>query len=211
MKLIITIAFLTRLAFAQKYAAGDACHTNIECNNNCVNSQWTVANQDGEYAFVCDPDLADGTLWWVGSCDKTILAAQVIDREKTASVCNDFCGALCRFGCAFSGSSRTPSDTIAAWEQGCADAGTQLNSITSGASEEDARMDAGCRIEGDDTALSSSGSRSLFIGRGAWRAADESYELTAPVTKELTLIASKSLRTLSFASDRLSKQDDPIC
>ena len=68
MNLIITIALLSGLALADKYAAGAACHSSVECINNCLNSQWTLANQDGGYAFVCDPNLADGTQYFTATC-----------------------------------------------------------------------------------------------------------------------------------------------
>lgn len=147
MKLITTttIALFSTLALADKYAAGTACHSSVECNTNCLNSQWTLSNPTiGGYAFVCDPDLADGTLYYKATCDLISLTIQVNDREKTTSACTSLGGTSCQFGCVVSGSSRTPDVTAASWKQACAGAGTQLSRITEGGAEALARRRAGC-------------------------------------------------------------------
>lgn len=85
--LIIATALLSGLALAEKLLAGAACGTNADCNDNCLDSRWAPANQDGKYTFVCDPDLADGTLWYEGICDLIKGTVPVADREKTKAAC----------------------------------------------------------------------------------------------------------------------------
>ena len=142
--LLIATALLSGLALAEKLPAGAACGSNADCNDNCLDSRWAPANQDGKYTFVCDPNLADGTLWYEGICDLIRGTVPVADREKTKSACASLGGTLCLRSCVFSGSSRTPDGTMATWKQACVDAGTHLNTIIPADTEASARRRAGC-------------------------------------------------------------------
>ena len=148
MKLIIAIAFLTRLAFAQKYAAGDACHTNIECNNNCVNSQWTVANQDGEYALVCDPALIDTPQYYTTGCYSQSISglfASSYDPDDTRTACNKLAGQMCRLRCVLTGKKSTTDQVRNSWADACSNAGSHKNEFNDqGLTREQTEKAAGC-------------------------------------------------------------------
>lgn len=69
MKLIIAIALLFRLALA-KYNPGSTCNTNVECNENCIDSQRTLSEQGGAYIFACDPSVADPAQYFKADCQQ---------------------------------------------------------------------------------------------------------------------------------------------
>jgi hypothetical protein len=144
MKPIITIALLSGLALADKLPAGATCGTNVDCNKNCLISQWTLAKQGTDYAFVCDPNLADGTQYFTAECQKSTFGIQMGDRERTVTACTKVGGKLCDYSCVVTGSSRAPDATPPLWKKACADAGTQYSAISARASKENAYRLAGC-------------------------------------------------------------------
>ena len=126
MKLIIAIALLCKLALA-KYSPGSACNTNIECNENCIDSQWTLSEQSGTYAFVCDPSVADPAQYFKADCQKAapIIGALLFeyDAETTRVACDKVGGRNCRRGCVITGSTSTADQARDSWGSACADAG----------------------------------------------------------------------------------------
>lgn len=84
---------------ADKYQPGQACHTNGECNKNCLDSSWTVILVDGAPALVCDPDKDDTTEYFIINCEKDLDKG----RTATTAVCNKVKGQLCAEGCVVSG------------------------------------------------------------------------------------------------------------
>lgn len=145
MKPIIAIALVSGIAFADKYNAGSVCRSSVECNNNCLNSQWTIAKQNNDYELVCDPSLAGSTTYYTAQC-KSLLFSDVlgIDTPKTTSACSAVGGQMCRLACVITGSSFTPSITEAAWKKACADAGTQTIAFKARKSKADADYFAEC-------------------------------------------------------------------
>jgi hypothetical protein len=128
MKFTITFALWSGLATAAKYSPGALCRTNTECNNNCLDGQWAVGNQNGDYVLVCAPNNEDTVRYFEGTCDKRVkrfggITGLQYDATSTASACNDIGGESCKYGCVFSSSRTTADDADPAWRQACLKAG----------------------------------------------------------------------------------------
>jgi hypothetical protein len=121
--LVPTLAIFASSALAAKYAAGDLCHSNVECNKNCLDAQFTVAEQDGGYVFVCDPKVADATQWYGMRCIYTDFSRafpiQTIDKDVTASACKTVGGQVCGPSCVLSGKRSVDGETRSKWKQAC--------------------------------------------------------------------------------------------
>ena len=50
------------------YASGDLCYSNVECNTNCLFSQWTIGGKDSDYMFVCDKTTIDPDQFYLADC-----------------------------------------------------------------------------------------------------------------------------------------------
>ena len=143
MNLVIPIALLSGLALADKLPAGAACGTNVDCNDNCMDSRWTIADQDGAYVLVCDPNL-DGTLYDSATC-RTGASELTTDLTKTATACDKVGGRNCSIGCVVTQDARSPSVGRTAWKNACAELGTEGYFTTSvSISKEMAESFAGC-------------------------------------------------------------------
>jgi hypothetical protein len=125
----ITIALLPPLTLAAKYPPGTACRTNTECNDNCIDKQWTIANRNDVYIFVCDPSLTDPTGYFVGQCRSHALGLPlsplVYNVEKTASACSDVGGQFCDEGCVITGKESTATEARSTWLEACSHYGTE--------------------------------------------------------------------------------------
>jgi hypothetical protein len=128
MKSFITFVLLFGSALAAKYPAGATCRTNTECDGNCINKQWTIANRDGAYVFACDPNVADSTVYFAGECRSSTTLSVLPTRyntQKTASTCEKFGGQLCAAGCVITTTKSAVGDTSSSWTKACADLGAQ--------------------------------------------------------------------------------------
>lgn len=120
--LITAVALLASSALAANYAAGTICHSNVECNKNCLDAQFTVAEQDGGYVFVCDPSIGNPTQWYNLKCkepgsvqngDKTVV-------EATADACDSIGGVICSvYYCVISGKRSSDGDLRKAFSDAC--------------------------------------------------------------------------------------------
>jgi len=137
MKLTIAIeTLLSGLALAaDKLPIGAACDTNVNCNNNCLDGRWTIANRGGADVFVCDPKNTDSPLYFRGQCIRISTIAgfpiQSFGATKTATACNKLGGESCKYGCVITGSKLAPDASAAMWKQACLGAGAQEIDITS--------------------------------------------------------------------------------
>ena len=52
------------------YASGDLCYSNVECNTNCLFSQWTIGDKDSDFVFVCDKTTTDPDQFYLADCQK---------------------------------------------------------------------------------------------------------------------------------------------
>jgi hypothetical protein len=134
MKLIVTVALLLGpgLALADKYSPGATCRNNFECDANCLDGLYTIADQNGKYAFVCDPDPP---AFYAGQCQNTLaavgdLSPHFYNERATTSACLQLRGKLCRNGCVVTGDMKTPDLTFASWRQACAAAGANDNELS---------------------------------------------------------------------------------
>jgi hypothetical protein len=115
--LITALALLASTAFAAKYESGTICHSNVECNDNCINGQWTVAEKDGGYVFVCDPGVTNPVQWYAQAC--------VYERERfpaessTKKACDEVGGEICGSACMASGKRSEDGDLRGKWYNAC--------------------------------------------------------------------------------------------
>jgi hypothetical protein len=115
--LITALALLASTAFAAKYEAGTICHSNVECNNNCINGQWTVAETDGGYVFVCDPSVANPVQWYALTCKYEREAYPAESGTKKA--CDEVGGEVCGGTCITSGKRSEDGDLRSKWFDAC--------------------------------------------------------------------------------------------
>ncbi|CAI7592886.1 unnamed protein product [Penicillium pancosmium] len=106
MKLLASISLFAVAALAVTYPAGTNCHTNTECNNNCLDGSWTIMNVDGDYQLVCDPTKGDPTQYY---------RAQCYVRNIGSYRGEDLDAALTRSGEA----SKATCDKSGGWEKAC--------------------------------------------------------------------------------------------
>lgn len=126
MKSILTISFLYSSTVTAFYAANAACHSNIECNNNCYKSQFTIGNQNGQYVFVCDPVTSDPPQSYLAQCNRVLGVVAIPDTTITAAACKDLGGKFCQPDCVLSGKGSVEQQTRDAWGAACTKAGGQL-------------------------------------------------------------------------------------
>lgn len=117
------VAILTSTGFAAKFKAGTLCHSNRECEANCVNGQFTFALQDGGSVFVCDPAVNDPTQWYTMACAHSeqdgVFQQIVTDNDITSSACTDVGGQICNYSCVVGGKRSADEDLRAKWREGC--------------------------------------------------------------------------------------------
>ena len=148
MKRLIAVILLSVSVLAAKYPAGAVCRTNVECDANCINKQWTVADRDDSYVLVCDPNVADPAEYFVGQCRSRpegfpILTPRSYDAGKTASACAKLGGQSCPKGRVISTTKSAYTDNYSSWQKACLDLGAQGSGFTEETKEE-ADLLAGC-------------------------------------------------------------------
>jgi len=119
MKSLVAAAMIfASTALAAKYAAGTNCHSNIECEDNCVDRQFGIVTLDGGYIFACDPNVDDPTDWYTLEClsfrndDDTTEAV-------TQAACEELDGQFCQRYCVLSGKRSLDEENRAKWDQTC--------------------------------------------------------------------------------------------
>lgn len=120
--LITAVALLASSALAAKYAAGTNCHSNIECENNCLDRQYTIVNEDGGYIFACDPGVADSTQWYSAECWTTEEAdrfSERSDEKATQAACEAVGGTFCTIHCVMSGKRVADEETRKSFRSAC--------------------------------------------------------------------------------------------
>jgi hypothetical protein len=121
--LIAAAAIFASTALAAKYAAGTNCHSNVECNKNCINGQFAIVNLEGGYIFACDPDVPDPTDWYHLTCqpapDNDVGGGSA--QAATEAACDQLGGQFCRRDCILSGKRSADQDNRAKWRQTCGD------------------------------------------------------------------------------------------
>jgi hypothetical protein len=115
--LIPAIAIFASTAFAAKYAAGTICHSNIECEQNCLNKQYTIVNDDGGYVFVCDPGVADPMQWYNLGC--ITIGSNKFNKGATEAACKTVGGESCAYSCILSGKRSVDQENRGKWTIGC--------------------------------------------------------------------------------------------
>lgn len=131
--LIAAVTLLASTAFAAgKYEAGTICHSNIECEKNCIDKQYTVAEQDGGFVFACDPSVADPTQWYKFYCGDF----EGVKVELTEAACKKFEGQMCANQCVLSGKRGKDEVNREKWKKEC---GSYFSSIDVAVGEEQAK------------------------------------------------------------------------
>jgi hypothetical protein len=123
--LITAAAIFASSALAAKYAAGDICHSNVECEENCIDKQYTVAEQNGGFVFVCDPGVGDPMQWYRLTCtsyDNSIDARYpVVNVDETRAACKTVGGTDCENSCLLSGKRSNDEELRSEWTKACGD------------------------------------------------------------------------------------------
>ena len=113
--LIAAMALFASSTLAAKYEAGTICHSNVECEQNCIDKQYTIANVDGGYVFVCDPGVSNPTAWYTLSCT----SRNEILEGPTTTACEKIGGQMCEYECALSGKRSEDEDNRKKWSASC--------------------------------------------------------------------------------------------
>jgi hypothetical protein len=142
MKLLITaVAIFASSTLAAKYAAGTICHSNIECERNCLDKQYTIVNEDGGYVFACDSNIADPVQWYNLDCRS--FGSHQVEEGVLEAACKKAGGEFCTYTCVLSGKRSVDQDNRAKWARACgkesSGAPTQTE-LAVRADEEDARL-----------------------------------------------------------------------
>jgi hypothetical protein len=116
-------AIFASSALAAKYPAGTNCHSNVECNNNCVNSEFTIINLDGGYIFACDANSPNPTQWYSLGCktryDPRGESDGDTDEEVTDAACEAVGGLNCYSRCVMSSKRSADEDLRKEWQDNC--------------------------------------------------------------------------------------------
>jgi hypothetical protein len=115
--LLPAMAIFASTALAAKYEAGTICHTNIECENNCLDKQYTIVNEDGGYVFVCDPGVADPLQWYNAICKSG--QNDRFEKGTTEAMCKTNGGQFCKYTCVLSGKRSVDGDNRDKWYDAC--------------------------------------------------------------------------------------------
>jgi hypothetical protein len=128
MKLLASISLFAVASLAAKYPAGTNCHSNLECNDNCLDGKWTITNVQGDYQLVCDPTKDDPTQYYVVYCHdkrtkdedgKPIKVEPGFNTEGTKVACGKVGGVYCDSECYLSGKRSTQGDISSSWVNAC--------------------------------------------------------------------------------------------
>lgn len=148
MQWIILTAFALGFAFADTYPEGTACHTNLECNMNCPNSEWTITARDNKSFFVCNTAITDPTQYYRGQCVRVQGTAntplKLPDYLATARACNYFGGVSCDRACIFDGTESAEKETRKTWAAACKKTGTVMMSMMISDNEDESKSGVGC-------------------------------------------------------------------
>lgn len=100
MKLLCAITTLfAASAVAAKYRPGQDCRTNKGCDQNCIDSKWSVVIIAGDARMVCDPTTLDSTRYVVASCFAGDSEDFAKGEEKVKDVCQKANGKGCATNC----------------------------------------------------------------------------------------------------------------
>jgi hypothetical protein len=138
--LISAMAIFASTALAAKYAAGTICHSNIECEKNCLDEQYTIVNDDGGYVFVCDSSVADPVQWYILRCAS--YGTRIVDPDVTKAACKKVDGESCATTCILSGKRSIDEENRKKWIGDCgedAEGAPTLPELEVFYSEKDAR------------------------------------------------------------------------
>jgi hypothetical protein len=108
----------TSTALAAKFEAGALCHSNRECEANCVDGQFTFAQQDGGSVFVCDSGVANPVQWYGLVCE--LREEDYPAATATKDACKKLRGQDCGGVCILSGKRGDDADNRAKWMKECA-------------------------------------------------------------------------------------------
>ncbi|CAI7642642.1 unnamed protein product [Penicillium manginii] len=119
MKLLSSISLFAVASLAAKYPAGTNCHSNLECNDNCLDGKWTITNVQGDYQLVCDPTKDDPTQYYAAFCygkaktdrDGETTFAEGYNTEGTKAECSKVGGAYWKRS--------TQGDVSNSWAKAC--------------------------------------------------------------------------------------------
>lgn len=139
MKLSSAILLVAASTVAAKYEAGQICHTNTECNDNCAAQTWTIANQDGGPVFVCDEQTTASTATYALKC---LDEQGQFDARMTSDACESLTQAdSYPGGCAYTTSRSEDESLRTRWKQECQELGVE---ITVESNETEGRKAAQC-------------------------------------------------------------------
>jgi hypothetical protein len=145
MQPLTILALLAGSALAT-YAPGSACNSNLECNSNCIKSQWTIAasGNGSSYRFVCDPAASDDTQYYSSVCNKFAFTGNSYDKGATARACAKVGGLFCASACVSPGTKSSENGFRAKWSNACRGIGLVSTSIVAWSSEDLAKKVAKC-------------------------------------------------------------------
>ena len=110
--LVTAAAIFASTTLAVKYAAGTNCHSNLECEANCIDKQYTVASENGGFIFACDSSVADPLDWYTLMCGSGSDAA-------TTAACAKIGGVECSPSCVLTGKRSVDEDNRKKWAASC--------------------------------------------------------------------------------------------
>jgi hypothetical protein len=106
----------TSTALAAKFEAGALCHSNRECEANCVDGQFTFAQQDGGSVFVCDSGVTDPVQWYQLAC---VYEERFPSKSGTKEACDVVGGKICGSVCIASGKRSEDEEVHIKWANAC--------------------------------------------------------------------------------------------
>jgi hypothetical protein len=153
MKLLLAATTLFASHALAWYASGDLCYSNVECNTNCLFSQWTIGGKDSDYMFVCDKTTIDPDQFYLADCqtvtqNESGVEQIEVDDALTISACQDFGGTSCSFGCVITGKASAEARTESDWQAACTSKNALGPAVVIRYKDEDAARKAGCIVPG---------------------------------------------------------------
>lgn len=150
MELLLAATALFASHVAALYAAGQICHSNLECNAKCIGGKWTLRRRDNDIVLECDRLAIDATQFYYAICqtisaDKRGYVANEYGGPATAKACNSVGTLSCEAGCVISGKKSVEASTRTGWERMCrSETGRGSPEILRGDSEAEASILAFC-------------------------------------------------------------------
>ncbi|CAI7664262.1 unnamed protein product [Penicillium manginii] len=81
------ISLFAAATMAEQYAAGTNCHTNTECNANCMDGTWTIQQVGGDYNLYYTANCVPQNGRYQPSDPKQIKACETVGGTISSRTC----------------------------------------------------------------------------------------------------------------------------